>query len=285
MSSWKRIAVGLAPNHDGRDAVVLGELLARLAGAELLAVRVPPRHELRSPDHLAELELALERAVGASAVPRAALVPDRGPAVRELIRLAGADPEIAAIVLGSSHHAGIGRVVPGGVAERLMAGAPCVVAVAPRGYGADSPADEPRVVGVAYNSTPESEAALALAASIAATAGATLRVITVGPPNLVLDPELRTQITDPELDPQSRLHAAIHELPAEIRAQPIYDQGIPEVAILERAEQGIDLLVIGSRGHSPVGLVLLGSTSSAVISAAPCPVVAVPRPAAAATPN
>jgi hypothetical protein len=52
------------------------------------------------------------------------------------------------IVAGSSHRGPAGRVVPGGVGERLLHAAPCAVALAPRGYA--RPAGGLGRIGVAF---------------------------------------------------------------------------------------------------------------------------------------
>jgi nucleotide-binding universal stress UspA family protein len=49
------------------------------------------------------------------------------------------------------------------------------------------------------------------------------------------------------------------------------------VAILGAASRDLDLLVCGSRGHGPLGEVVLGSTSHALLGAAACPLLLVPR--------
>ena len=57
-------------------------------------------------------------------------------------------------------------------------------------------------------------------------------------------------------------------------------RGRPADALMELAEQA-DLLVIGSRRWGAATRVLVGSTGEALLHDAACPVVVVPRPAAA----
>ena len=68
--------------------------------------------------------LAESRAVACNSVPAAS---SRSPT-----------PSALAIVVGSSHRGPVGRIVPGSVGERLLHGAPCPVAVAPRGYSGEA---------------------------------------------------------------------------------------------------------------------------------------------------
>ena len=81
-----------------------------------------------------------------------------------------------AVVVGSTHHGAIGRVLAGDVAAGLMHDTPCPVAVAPRGY--DS-ANGPLRIGVAYDGSPESDAALAAAVGIARHTGGGVHAFTV----------------------------------------------------------------------------------------------------------
>ena len=69
-------------------------------------------------------------------------------------------------------------MLPGTTAERLLHGAPCAVAVAPRGYERD----DIRHIGVAYEGSPEAEAALRAAEALALELGAALTVYCVVEP-------------------------------------------------------------------------------------------------------
>jgi nucleotide-binding universal stress UspA family protein len=181
------------------------------------------------------------------------------------------------LVVGSTHRAGLGRVMPGSVAERLLSGAPCPVAVAPRGY---EPLDI-RVIAVGYDGSPEATAALELATAIGEAAGATLRVIAVrvqATTTAAAQAELLAASSGaPDL--QSRLHSAVSGLPSDLRALPIFEHGGAARHLLDYAEQGVDLMVLGSRGYGPVRAVLLGSVSATVLGSAPCPVLVTPRSA------
>jgi nucleotide-binding universal stress UspA family protein len=70
----------------------------------------------------------------------------------------------AVIVIGSSHRSNIGRILVGGTGERLLSGAPAPVAVAPAGYAGASRAI--RVVGCAFDGSPESRRALRWGSSL-----------------------------------------------------------------------------------------------------------------------
>src|SRR5690349_16212972 len=93
------ILVGQDGGPGGDDALALGEMLAEATGAELLRTQLPKGHSVPNALH------------------------------REAERL-GCD----VLVVGSSHRAGVGRVLAGSTTERLLHDATCPIAVAPRGY-------------------------------------------------------------------------------------------------------------------------------------------------------
>ncbi|HEY6891230.1 MAG TPA: universal stress protein, partial [Solirubrobacter sp.] len=90
------------------------------------------------------------------------------------------------IVVGSTHRARLGCVLPGSTAERLLHEAPCPVALAPHGYRR-API---RSVAVGYVDTPEGRAALTAAHHLARAAGARLRAVAVTRPRDGLDAAL-----------------------------------------------------------------------------------------------
>ena len=169
-------------------------------------------------------------------------------------------------------------MMPGSVAERLLSGAPCPVAVAPRGY-------EPlelRVIAVGYDGSAEATAALELATGLGEAADATLRVIAVRrvPTTAAATQAEAIAAASGAPDLQAQLHTAVTELPAVLRALPLFEKGEPASHLLARLDEGVDLLVLGSRGYGPLRAVLLGSVSATVVRHAPCPVLITPRSAA-----
>ena len=63
------------------------------------------------------------------------------------------------IVVGSSHRGKLGRILPGSVGESLLRGAPCAVAVAPRGFARREHAGF-GLIGIAYDGSEEADLAL-----------------------------------------------------------------------------------------------------------------------------
>jgi nucleotide-binding universal stress UspA family protein len=243
-SIYPKVVVGHVESERGEDARVLAERIVERDGGELRVVHV----EKGSPAD----------ALGALA--------ERG--------------EADLIVLGSTHHAHVGSVSPGSVAEHLLHGARCRLMIAPKGYGgADHSQDRLRVAAVGFNGMAESFAALDEAARLATKFGASLRVIAVATPVPAMGAAAAAQAgAEAGSDFQAQLYDAVAELPAELRALPVFERGDPVKKLLEAAEMGVDLLVLGSRGFGPVMRLLIGSVSSHVIRQASCPVLVVPRP-------
>jgi nucleotide-binding universal stress UspA family protein len=193
-----------------------------------------------------------------------------------------AEAETAAIVvLGSTHTGRAGRVMPGSTAERLLHGAPCAVAVVPDGYRDHA---QPAIshIGVAYNGTEESKAAVAAAAEAAAALGAELTVIGVieadlyGAPAMAGGPSYNILRQDIDAEVRAGLESVVAGLPDGIRAVVACLEGEPSERLIAATEK-LDLLVIGSRGYGPLRAVLAGGVSGRVIRGAHCPVIVVPR--------
>ena len=170
----------------------------------------------------------------------------------------------AAVVLGSSHRGRLGRIVPGSVASRLLAGGPSAIAIAPAGYANE--ADKPlHTIGAALDASAESKRALHVAERLAARAGGRLHIVVVAKPG-ANDVERVSRLLD----------EAAAEAPVSVHASGELRRGDP-AGELVRASEDFDLLVCGSRGHGPLRQVLLGSVSSRVVSEAGCPVLVIPR--------
>jgi nucleotide-binding universal stress UspA family protein len=292
---FKKIIVGIDDSDRAMDALALAQAL-KTVHAELIVVHVQPgpapldrflegveRMVKRRTDEL--LERAHE-ALGGSANVRLIAVSDSSPA-RALTTLAeseGAD----LIVIGSTRQGSIGRLGRGSVADRLLEGSPCAVAVTPHSHAARLPESTFSAIGVAYDGSAESGNALAAAAAVAGEHEAKLQVIGVvdvaatraplaygyGVLGDALDYESMNQAF------RERIERATSEL--QVAAEPIVLDGDPARELI-RATKDLTLLLIGSRSYGPMSRVLLGSVSARVLRKAACPVIVVPRAAQTAT--
>lgn len=282
------IVVGFDGSARGEDAIELGSLLADLLSARMLAVCAWSRPALSgSGDALTQvLREEAERIAGQAA--RMASTPiDAAIAVEELaparaLAHVAAEYEAVLVVVGSSHRGALGRLAVGSVPERLLHEDGVAVAVAPAGYVTGEP---PALssVGVGFDGSPSSQAALALAAILARAAHVPLRVFGVIGPELVgpfpatLNTDARAaHIAAVRAREQIALEHAVEELRGgglEIVIEPRL--GDP-ASSLEARSRELGLLVLGSHGYSALRRILHNSVSTHLTRAAACPLIVVP---------
>jgi nucleotide-binding universal stress UspA family protein len=127
---------------------------------------------------------------------------------------------------------------------------------------------------VALDGSPDAEAALEHAVSLARDQNALLTLLTVAPPPST--PVSAGASAPPDLlEANGRiLREATSSLPADIGVRTRLERGNPAETILQvAAEDGHDLIVMGSHGHSRVHRALLGSVSERVLKASSLPVL------------
>jgi nucleotide-binding universal stress UspA family protein len=282
------VVVGVDGSAEALDAIAFGDRLASVLEATVLLTFVHPFERVANKMPSSEYDRLVREVANATVEGLPVEGPGSGP--RQMRVIGGRSPgnglhslaaaeQASAVVVGSSKRGGRGRVTPGGVGAPLLAGSPCPVAVAPRGYATDPPPMNP--VGVAYDAGSESKMALQWAVRIAKGLKVELRLIAVhsriafgnlpvGGPGQV-----------------SSVNAALHE---EMRkdlqsaAEKISDMEVTQhlhngdaASELVRESSDLGLLVTGSRAYGPVRTVLLGSVANDVIRGSRCPVVVVPR--------
>lgn len=288
-----KILVGADASDRSSDAAAFARELARASGAEVLVASVFPYESRPGRAANAEYRHALEADARRTAARVADELSDLGDdrvrttTVAQLspahgLQYVADEDHVALVVVGSSHVGRAGRVLPGSTAERLLHGAPCPVAVVPKGYSEGEPGLH--VVGVAYDGSAESEAALRAAVAIAHAAGAALRVISVVDASVYTAPAILGAPAAVHVDGvddireamRKQLEEAVAALPAAVRAAPVLLTGNAEREIAEQSET-LDLIVTGSRGYGPLRAVLLGAFSGRLLRDAACPVLVVPR--------
>jgi nucleotide-binding universal stress UspA family protein len=217
-------------------------------------------------------------ALAAALAPRLDAVPLAAPA--RALQQAALDRDAALIVLGASRRSGIGRVFPGSSAARLLAGSPCPVAIAPRGYADRFRAV--RTIAVAFDGSQESRAALAWSKELARATHGRVLVVSVHQPIVAPASAFQTvpMVAEEDVVRQyvsRRAKEAAREIELDdVEADALVLTGDPADLLVEQTER-VDLMVAGSRGYGPARSVLVGSVSGALAHRAACPVVVLPR--------
>jgi nucleotide-binding universal stress UspA family protein len=277
----RTIIAGVDGREGGRDAAALAARLAGALGARLVMAHAYPYDDTPRRGALTAFREALrEEAIRVLAADRAALaieaelvaVPDVKPA-RALHHLAEREDALA-LVVGSSHHGAMGRVLLGDAASGALHGAPCPVVIAPRGWADGDPAID--TIGVGYDGTAEATDALHEATVLARALGARLGVMEVVEPPQVLSPSYAYAYDWSELVDRRREEAEAG-LAEVVAALDVAAGGEVVVGLareeLEALSTEVDLLVLGSRDFGPVRRVMVGSTSSWLVHHARCPVL------------
>jgi len=267
---------GYDATDESADGLALARLLTAFTNRRLLVARVIPD----APDHpgLTHPERLIAREVVAetheailAAIPDHDLevLPVLMPSVVRGLHDVAEQQEAAMLVLGSSRHSSLGRVLLGGTIDALVNNAPCPVAVAPPGFR-HQPQIRPAVIGVAWDGSGPARAALRHAVELAGVIGLPLRVVTVTP-SLLDRPS--SHVPAPAEDGV----ALARELaPDGLEVDGIERSGNPSHELAAATKEQVGLLVIGSHQRATPARVLLGSVSLAVVRHAHAPVIVVP---------
>jgi nucleotide-binding universal stress UspA family protein len=283
------ILVGVDASDRSLDAIAFAREVAVASGAAVVIANVFPYDD--RPSRMANLgfrhvlEDDAEKVVARMRDALGDLGPDRvrtavaarTSAAHGLQELAEAE-RAALLIVGSSHVGAVGRVMPGSTAERLLHGAPCPVAVVPRGHR-ERGAGLHRIA-VAYDGSPESEAALHAAAILGRATGGRLSVVHVlneldftTPAMMGGGPGIAQIREDAETARRAELDEVVAQLPS---AEAVFALGEAAPTLLAQTARA-DVLVTGSRGYGPLRAVLTGGVTGRVLRDAECPVLIVPR--------
>jgi nucleotide-binding universal stress UspA family protein len=275
---FKNVLVGVDGRSNGRDAVALAVRLTDPAGKLTLAHvhngELNPTHAI-TPGLLKEEReasaalLAQERAdagVEAELVSIVAMSPGRG--LHEQAEDQGAD----LIVVGSCSRGAFGRAMLGDDTRIALNGAPCAVAIASRGYAEH--ATPLAKVGVGYNESPESEAALAVAKEVAAPTQASVHALEVVSIPSYAFTGLMPPALGESIDLMVKEATARMQSLSGVEGNAVYGLTGEELAAFG---DDVDLLVVGSRGYGPIKRLVVGSTSDYLERHARCSLLVLTR--------
>jgi len=279
---FKNVLVGIDGRSNGRDAIALASrllnddgkmTLAHVHSADLRAfAAIGP--ELLAEEAASSKELlAHERAeagVEAELVSVSAPTPGRG--LHEQAEAQGAD----LTVVGSCSRGLLGRTMLGDDARAALNGTPCALAIAARGYAT---AARPLMrIGVGYDGSPESTAALAAARRLAVETKGSVRALQIVTIPSVMYTGLMPPLLGESVDTMiEEARGRMEGIPG-IEGRAVY--GVPGEELSAFGDE-LDLLVVGSRNFGPVRRRVVGSTCDYLERHARCSLLTLPRVGAA----
>jgi len=283
------VIVGFDASDQGRDALVLARALTAPAGQLVVCCVYPPDPPLVEPvprelSTRAEAEKRLRVArdqLGDE--PRATYMSRRGFSAAEGLQAEAQARGAELLVVGSSHHGTLGRILPGSVTRQALQAAPCAVAVAPRGLR-DHPPHALARIGVAYDGSEQARVALGVARQLASESDAAIEVIAVVDVVSELGGWAAAwsygEVLEAErASARAWVDEGIADLQGVTAAGRVLEGGAADLLI--KASEQLDLLVLGSRNYGPLRRALMGTVSGRVADHAHCPVVVIPRGARA----
>lgn len=172
------------------------------------------------------------------------------------------------LILGTCHRGVVGRVLAGDDTRDSLQCAPCAVAIPPRGY-AESPVPI-EVIGVGYDASAESQAALSEARELAGRGDIEIRVLIIAATVRFNGSKLAT--LNSAVGTDSRLIEMLRQLSEfdHVIARAAY--GLPVEELGSFGEE-VDLLLLGSRRGGPEGRLVLDRTSKHLTRSAKCPLL------------
>jgi nucleotide-binding universal stress UspA family protein len=272
---FRHVIVGVDGGPTGRDAIAVAKLLVAPDSRVVLAhvYELTPQRGASGAYGVAENEgsrrlLEQEReATGVAAELTSLTASSVGRGLHYLAETTDAD----LLTVGSSARSFAGRVLVGDITRASLIGAPCAVAVAPLEYAEEDGAIAQ--IGVGYDGSPESEAALTFARELAAYHGASVSALTVVEPSPyagLLRGSARREAYETRLQEAKDDLAALEGVKGEVA----FGLAGEELATFGAR---VDLLIVGSRGYGPLRRLMLGSTAAHLASNARCPLLVLPR--------
>lgn len=277
---FDNVFVGIDGSPAGRDAIALAQQLAA-ANAQLTLVNVYPGelsldsgssqavNATAREDSQRLLEAERDNA-GIAAELRNISSTSVGRGLHAFAELHDAD----LLVVGSSRRGLLGRVLVGDDTRASLNGAPCAIAVAPTGYASHE--GGLAAIGVGYDFSPESHAALAAARELAGRTGATISALYVAtfPSGAYAYGAPMPSDWGEILEQDEKATAEKIKALEGVNATAQYGVTGEELSAFG---DRVNLLVVGSRNYGPTRRLVLGSTSNHLARHARCPLLVLPR--------
>jgi nucleotide-binding universal stress UspA family protein len=278
---FDNVIVGIDDYDAGQDAVGLATQLASgkrqltFAYVEVVALKPPDSADAsKSPVSRRAMERLASLADEADVDAKVLCVEARS--VASGLHKLGVSQRGDLLVIGASRRDEYDRALVGDDTQEVLGHAPCTVAVAPRGFAGRPPIMHK--IGVAYDGSPESEQALAVARRLARERGAELAAVHAVPEPVYTS----RRVTGARLanDPWS-VQADIDEAVENARGQMAQLDDVETNATsgdateeLARSGASVDLLIIGSHKYRPLeAWMSVQSTAQQLADSAPCPLL------------
>lgn len=273
---FRHVIVGVDGRPTGRDAITLGLQLVDHDGRISLAHVHPGERKPRRSSNLEfdrvenDDSAALLESEREAASIDAGLLSIGAASVGDGLHRLADQHDADLIVVGCNRRGRAGRVLLGDDTRATLSNAPCAVAVAPAGYaGSARPLGN---IGVAYDTTPQSLVALAVARGLATREDAGVRALRViaypVTPYMSEAPSLWEESSKAEL----KAARQALDLPADTEGDVVMGR-VPDE--LEMFSGQVDVLVVGSRERGPVRRAVLGSTGQHLARTSKCPLLVV----------
>jgi nucleotide-binding universal stress UspA family protein len=278
---FDNVIVGVDDEDAGRDAVGLATRLASgkrplaLAYVEVVALTPP---DSAGTSQSADCRRAMQRlaSLAAAAGIDAEVSCAQARSVASGLHALGISRRADLLVIGASRRDEFDRALVGDGTRDVMRHAPCAVAVAPKGFATRPPVM--RKIGVAYDGSPESEQALALARRLAREQGAELSAFHAVPePDYAERRPTGARLVNDPWSAQAEIDEAVEQARSQIaQLGDVEPHATSGDAATELARYGasVDLLIIGSHDDTPLeAWMSVQTTAQRLADSPPCPLV------------
>ncbi|MCB1266377.1 universal stress protein [Mycolicibacterium sp.] len=290
------VVVGYLAGKSGTAPLHLAAATARTLGSSLTVMTIVPRPWTSpSPSRVDAEYTSWAEQLAADSAQEAqrffAALPDPVPvtylshahrSVSGGLIEAVADIDAEVLVLGSSANGGLGQVVVGSTADRMLHSSPVPVAIAPRGYREPSGGRLTRVT-CGFPGTKESVEVVRRIGALAARLGVRLRVITFAVRGRTMyPPEVGLHAEDSIL---AAWEEQALEMLTKLRTDGVVDRDVQlQVVSGNGWDQALDdaewedgeILALGTSPRGDVARVFLGSRGTKILRVSPVPVLVLP---------
>jgi nucleotide-binding universal stress UspA family protein len=269
---FDRVVIGIDSYEAGEDAIALAKALlsgdgeVTLVYVEVLQSKPAPEADTRPDDEAQRFGLERLGRLRDEEQIAADISRIEAPSVRHGLHEFAAGQDADLLVIGAGRHDPVAHMFLGDETREVLEDPPCPVAVAPAGYS--NHPRQIRKIGVAYNGSPESDWALALARKLTVEHHATLSAF-----EAVRAPAYARDVWNVEGEIDADVEKARQRIAALGDVEPHAEFADDAVAGLRRYGASVDLLVLGAHRYNPVDRLVERSTSQRLADEPPCPLL------------